>query len=161
MSPSKQAVTSSSSNTIGEHGQQVSEYRPNKCSPAATSDPIPVPGCEIAANAITMERLPTARHRVKRPVHHRLDDITDYSLSGTNSWQFANKQRLEQAEREVGKIFAGQWTPVDTWSKNKVNRKDVKFDKEQYVAEGSEVVDENKRGKMKWQLKDIGQGFRY
>jgi hypothetical protein len=149
MSPSKQAVTSSSSNTIGEHGQPVSKHRPNKCSLAATSDPIPIPGCEVAPNAMNMERLPTARHRVKRPVHHRLDDVTDYSLSGTHSWQFAKNHRLEKTEREVGKIFAGQWTPVNTWSKNKVIRKDVEFDQERDIAEGSEVVDGNERGKMK------------
>jgi hypothetical protein len=115
---------------------------PNKFSPAATSAPIPIPGCKQEQDDGSlklpspyqppqfhvrggMSRIP--QHQESR-VHHRLDNITDYHRLGMRGWEHAQQERCSRAAQQSGRILAGQWPPKTTWSVAPVVRKDPIFE---------------------------------
>jgi hypothetical protein len=95
-------------------------------SPAATSEPISIP------STTTQHLLGNGR------VHHSSDIVTDYGLP--DGWEDCRRQRLKNREKEIGRILIGNWTPVSTWKKSKVVRKDPDFTSKQDTAKKSNRI---------------------
>ncbi|XP_014554649.1 hypothetical protein COCVIDRAFT_39524 [Bipolaris victoriae FI3] len=53
--------------------------------------------------------LPYLPHPLKAPVHHRKDNVRDYCAEGARGWDELRRQRVEDGEKEVGRV---DWTWV-------------------------------------------------
>jgi hypothetical protein len=100
----------------------------------ATSDPIPIPGCEPATPPFPRpERrrhfLPGVYEAGPR-IHQRLDNVTDYCAPGFHGWEFAQGARVKREEVNVGKILAREWPPSEPWERQVVYRKDPDFSRD-------------------------------
>jgi hypothetical protein len=118
---------------------------PNELSPAATSAPIAIPGCQKEeaddfysdpyihqpAHINLQGHMPKASQPTRGRIHHRLDNVTDYHWPGTHCWEYAQKEHCKQADKEAGRILIGQWPPTKPWKEQDVVRKDVDFRKEE------------------------------
>jgi hypothetical protein len=74
------------------------------------------------------------------PIHHRLDDITNYCRPGTSGWEFAQRRRARNAETKTGKVLGGSWPLRDYRGEEKVKPMNVE-------------VEEKKEGKSKAETK--------
>jgi hypothetical protein len=124
--------------------EQIARVYPNKASPTATSDPIPIPGREPSWEETTLRlhgykraRLPKHLRAFQPPpgfeeaearIHHRLDNITDYCLPGAHGWQSSQEKRVRRSDAQTGKILRGEWPPARPWKRKElVINKDPDF----------------------------------
>jgi hypothetical protein len=60
-------------------------------------------------------QLPPGFKKAPTRVHHRLDTITDYCLSGAHGWQSEQEKRVQRSDAQAGRILEGEWPPASPW----------------------------------------------
>jgi hypothetical protein len=111
----------------------IANNLPNPLSPAATSKPIDIPTRRGSERTSSRQHWQPFFWIETLPIHHQLDDITNYCRPGTSGWEFAQRQRAKDAEKEIGKVLGGCWPLGESWSEGRVERKTVEFEDDKEV----------------------------